>query len=258
MVRSLLIFLLFFSADRASATSVADLCQQDIEGTYQGLFTKTDSFRIELYCLSGDRIIATIGAVDTSSGSYLSWAYLSFSGIDGDDLILANFKFAAGLRDDGSSKASLSYLRVSIADLLKGALKGSYTGKFLDNFIPVSTSRVKQFPRFTPSSLNPPRGMFVVQQGAFSGAHILFDVLDGVPVMSLEQKSSGIAIKLSDGDQWRGDGLLSVATAHGNGGESDDPVLNYLRGRFRDANTLDFYLVIPQNGLMGPYTATRP
>ncbi len=182
--------------------------------------------------------------------------------MDGEDLILSNFQIAPDARGSGSSKSTASYLRINPKSLAAGTLDATYTGKLVPGFVPLHAARAQAYPRVSGALTHPlaaaaARGVFAIQDGPFAGGRIVFDVLAGTPVVTLLDSARATSIHLTQGATWNNDGLISIATAEGNGGEADDFVFYYLRGSFLTPDLMEFYLVIPALGLNGPFRAIR-
>lgn len=256
--------LCFFATSSSWAIDVGGLCASDVEGTYSG---RAGPFNVQInvFCVDKDRMMATICPVVTPDGrvSIDAEINLSYTTIDGDQLILSNFMTGNEDRHSGSSKTTLSYARVDLDSFLKGQFKGFYVSGNMSQYFQLNASRTQRYPKITTvASLNLSSrsvyGVFSITSGSmWSGAHLLFDVLSGTPVVSLVDSKSDSAIHFTDGPLWDGSGLLSIATPEGNGGEPDDKKLFYIRGHFLDADHLDFYLISPAKGLEGPLRAER-
>jgi hypothetical protein len=255
------LFLLLACAAPAAASDLTSLCQSEAEGSYFQTLPDHTSVRINLFCIDEARIMASISGVFNVEGvpRTFDWAYLSNSASDGPDLILSNFQTGDAERHGGSSKSTVSYLRVNADDLVAGKANGFYTGRMMDHFLSIHASKIQSYPRLLGVgsqnfSKEAVRGVFQVSDGKLAKAKIVFDVLANTPVVTLTY--SDMTFHFTDGAKWDGSGAFSVATPEGNGGEADDHVLNYIRGHFIDANTIEF-IQVNSLGLYGQFKAIR-
>ncbi len=247
------------------ADDIKDLCQHDIEGTYLGTLGGI-KLRVNLICLTDDNLSATVCPAIDNAGTFgidtvtnLGWA-----AVEGGKLIIANFALDNASRPSGSSKSIVSYLEISLSALYSGRqLKGAYMTGGMTEFQSVDAKRIKRFPKIIPIAkarldADTVGGVFRTDvPGDNEGTNLVFNNLLGTPVVSIVGVSTRLVIHFSEGPLWDTSGVFSSATAEGNGGEPDDKKLNSIRGRFSDADHVEFYLINSVLGLRGPYHGTR-
>jgi len=248
----------------ALASTSAQLCSQDIEGTYGGTL---DGFevRVNLFCVDKEHIEATVCPVVAANGvpSIDSSTNLNTATIDGDQVILSNFLVGNADRPSGSSKTSLSYAVLDLSSLLNGKVRGRYMTTFSPRFMTLNATRIQKLPQVFSVTKAPLKASTV--WGAYSivgnqrwqGEVVDFDILAGTPIITVTNRLHRIGFHLTVGPVWDESGVISLASPEGNGGEPDDKKLFYIRGHFLDEKHLEFYLLSPANGVEGPLLAIR-
>ena len=257
-----IIFCLLWSFSSA-AKDLQGLCEHGaVEGTYQGKIGGTD-VRLNLICVEQKRLIASIAVESKSASSYFdSVINLKNSEIDDDQLILSNFLIDHNERRSGSSKSIAAYIKVNLIALKEGRLSGKYMSGNLPEMQNLEALKVQSYSSFVRGNKihltkKAVVGTYVVHNFSQGPANLTFDVLDGTPVVYLFIKRAGVSLHLTDGPMWSEDGLFSLVTPLGNGGEPDTKRMFYIRGRFLDEKHIEFYFISPLEGFEGPFTAKR-
>jgi hypothetical protein len=251
---------LFTSA--SSALMLNDFCKLDVEGTYSGKLGKLNG-RINVICVDGDRVVASVypdfgvkGIETLESVANLTRLYL-----DGPEMIFADFDADGPDRRGGSSKSLNFYLRIDAAQLLAEHITGTYMGGNMAAEQDVDMKRIQTYPKLTAT----PRvslmrdavaGSFATHS-SYGDSTLIFDILAGTPIVYLRDSMTGTSWRFTDGAAWDGTGTFSLSVPQGNGGEPDDRKLFYVRGRFLNDKTIEFYLVSPARGLDGPLLAKK-
>lgn len=235
--------------------SSGQACEPGLEGSYVGQLGASGKARLNLICLDDKRMVASFA--DLAPTTFL--ANLPFVEADGDQLILAAASLRPEDREDLSSKSLYTYLKLDSASLRSGKAKGIYFSGNVRAFLPVALHKEQAFPEFKPARRSFAKNLFPaafrIGNSAFGPGLLLADLVFDTPMISLIFGDSP-AIHLVDGPQWDGSGLIS-STAPSGDGEADGRKLFYFRGLVNDENSLDFYLVTPNEGLKGPFHATR-
>ena len=238
-----------------------NLCEAGVEGTYSGKFGDAPLL-LNLFCLDGMRVLASmsdqpygVNKVNTSTV-----VNLPIVEVDGDSVILSVASLRAEDRKSLSSKSQYTYLKLKLAELRNGAAVGYYYNGNVRDFLPVSARRVQTFPRLAAAKqqidANAITGAYSFTAPTFGGRGVLLaDVVFGAPLISL-QMSDTESIHLIDSTAWNGTGLISSATAVGDA-EPDGRKLFFFRGVAVTEREIDFYLVTPVAGLLGPFRALR-
>jgi hypothetical protein len=191
-----------------------------------------------------------------------SFFNLNNTAIDGDDLILSNFQVTSGERSSGSSKSTNSYTKLNLKSLSAGKLRGIFISGNMDAFATVAADKIQSYPVLTTVAQkkidsHALTGAYLTNYTNWKNTILIFDVILGTPVISLVSRDEDVHFHFTDGPAMSSDGLFESMTAEGNGGESDDRKLDYIRGRFVDEKHIQFYFVTPDTGLEGPFEAVR-
>jgi hypothetical protein len=241
-------------------------CNPALEGTYTGKLYQYP-VRVNFFCIDSQRFAATICPSDSTDGSFSVDVATSLTNTDleNNQLIVAGFQLNPADRRTGSSKSMNTYVRLDLPSLMAGKLSGEYISAAIPPIYPINAAKTAAFPNLASVAAHPLPANGIT--GAFStdmpqvilgkGTNIVFDVIEGMPIVSLVQIGAGTARHFTDGLPWNSNGVFSVTTAEGNGGELDDFKMWSIRGHFFDEDHFEFYVINPVLGLEGPFKATR-
>jgi hypothetical protein len=241
------------------------ICDPQLEGMYDGTLG-TFPVRVNIFCVDSEHIAATVCTSVLPDGKFTIDMATSLSNfvVHKGELILANFLLGNKDRRSGSSKSIVSYMHIDLAALSEGKLTGKYLSSAMTDFFPLNGMKVNSFPHLEKAVSLPLDGDSVIgtyrtDMPAELGkpTNVIFDVLDGTPVISLVRTGVGTTNHFTDGPPWDETGVFSSSTAEGNGGEPDDKKMFSIRGHFLDETHLEFYLITPMDGLKGPFKAYR-
>lgn len=243
------------AGERDTKAAIRDLCAKGIEGSYVGTLDGK-AYRFNLFCVEGERIVTSFGEQTKFTGVMLS---LGEAAVDGEDLILSTFKIEHDERRDISARNTLAYLRLSLAELAHGKLRGYFHVQNLGHFQAVNAKKAHEFPSFdcdagkhlAGSALV---GAYTVHGTSFGEVTLLADVLAGTPVFTLlipdlEGRNA------MDGPEWNGSGCFESYTSQGDWEPESRQVL-FLRGQLLGNGKMKVYWVT-YRGLEGPYLATK-
>jgi hypothetical protein len=244
-----------FFASRAQADG-PNLCAEDVEGSYVGQLSNLTAFRVNLMCLDGQRMVASMA--DLNPTTFM--ASLPSVDVDGDQVIASVASLRPEDRKSISSKSLFTYVKIDLTSLRSGNPRGLYYNGNVKALLPFTLHRAQAFPKLTPAGRNFAKNSL---QGAFRYAGttvsdpgvLVADVLFDTPFLSL-QFTDGDSHHIIDSAKWDGSGLLSATSPAGDT-EADGKKTFYLRGRLLNDTTVEFYLVTPAVGLMGPIRASR-
>jgi hypothetical protein len=238
-----------------------NLCQAGIEGSYGGTFGNFP-MRLNLICLDGVRMIASMsdqdpGAAKISVSTLLSMPYVQ---ADGANVVASIASLQPEDRKGISSKSHFTYLKLDMAGLRAGVARGIYFNGNVRSFLPVAVRKIQALPELTaasdPVDARLLSGTYSFVAPPLGGAGVLLaDVVFGAPFLSL-QMSDGQSIHLVDSAKWDGSGIISASSPTGDA-EPDGKTLFYLRGNVVNDREIDFYLVTPVAGLIGPFRALK-
>lgn len=134
--------------DDAPDPVISNLCSSGVEGSAIGKVGNTDGVRLNFFCLDPGRMAGSVYI------SVMENPTMTYSTASEGILMLSQFPQTPDEREGISSTTSLAYIKVNIADLQKGLIRGYYVYGGIISPIPI-VAQMDQ--HFQPSRVWSPR-----------------------------------------------------------------------------------------------------
>ena len=228
--------------------------------------------RMNLFCITPTRLGASAYIPSMPNPAYV------FSRSNGSFLTLSQFSLAAGDRAALSSTNQNAYVKLNIAKLKAGSVRGYFLYSQSTDGMGISGELKQSFPAVADMVSKPvplcelvggydlkiPVGKGEKSPSGFYNPKLWFDVPDQTPVFNLvvdapigQNLVGGPAHEMSDGPTWDGKTGFQATTPFGGDPTSTGVGLWHIRGFVEDVGKLQIWIVDPINGIRGPMQATR-